>query len=90
MSAWPDMHPDFYPATQTVHWEPLKRVVPQFVGEFMFMQADVGGRFYYKHKDTRGYVILDDSLNAYDARGRKMSALRAVAAARSGLGRDGK
>lgn len=53
-----EIDPRYYPATDLVEWTPLHRAL---CDDWMFMQADLDGCFYYKHETTRAYLVVREN-----------------------------
>lgn len=78
--------PTFYPHTDRTDWEPLMTALEsgKLIGryfceaDFMFMQADLLGRRYYKHHLTRRYLILDQYGTAFNACGMEITLAHAL------------
>lgn len=63
-----DPHPDFYPVTREVCWQPLEEVCPpERLHEFAFAQGTASGWFFYGH--ARGEVLVHSDGTLYDPAG---------------------
>lgn len=56
---------------EPANWEPLELRIGSRCGEFMWMYREKG-REYYKHIDTRRYLILDSNGGCYRSHGSEL------------------
>ena len=50
----------------TPNWEPLEKHIGDQCGMWMWVYRN-GDLEFYKHRDTRNYLVLDSAGNAYEA-----------------------